>query len=139
MLERRTGSVELVHKADTRHLCFISIGPVGFGLWFYAGYTVKDDNCPVEHTKRTLYLYSKVDVSWSIDNIKTMLFSFICKGVGRSPETSHGCRGDSNTAFAFLLHPVGRRLAVVHLPDLVRHARIIKHPLCRRSLPRINV
>ena len=55
------------------------------------------------------------------------------------PETGRRGGGDGDAALAFLLHPVGHRVAFMHLADLVDHAGVEKDALGQRCLARIDV
>jgi hypothetical protein len=57
----------------------------------------------------------------------------------RIPETSDGSGRDGDAALAFLFHPVRDRVALVHFPDLVGHARIEKDALAGRGLAGVDV
>ena len=47
--------------------------------------------------------------------------------------------GDGDAALALLLHPVGRRVALVHLANLVLRTCIEKDTFRRSRLPRVDV
>ena len=56
-----------------------------------------------------------------------------------SPATGGGCGSDGNTAFTFLLHPIGGGRSLVHLADLMDHAGIEKNPLGQCCLARVDM
>ena len=55
------------------------------------------------------------------------------------PKTSRGGRGDRNTTFLLLLHPIHGRRAIMHLTDLMRLTGIIEHAFGRRRFTRIDM
>ena len=55
------------------------------------------------------------------------------------PVTRHGGGRDGDAAFAFLLHPVRDRVAVVHVADFVDEAGVKEDALGRGRLARVNV
>ncbi len=139
MFERCASSIELVYKTNTRDFCFVGISPVCFRLRLYTSDTVENNDSSVEHAKRTLHFHCEINVPWGVNNIKTMLFAFVSRRICRNPKTSHCGGGNGDAALSFLLHPVCRRLAFVHLADFVLGAGIKKHAFGRGGLPRINV
>src|SRR3989344_3607014 len=58
-----------------------------------------------------------------------MLKIFVAARMGRNPKTSCRRRCDRNPPFSLLLHPVHHCIAFVYFADLVRNARVKKHPL----------
>jgi len=51
------------------------------------------------------------------------------------PETRHRSRRDGDAALAFLLHPVGHRVAVIHIADAVDETGVKQDALGGRRLP----
>ena len=139
MLERGTGPVQLVYKADARNFRLIGIAPVGFRLRFYTSHAVKNNDSTVEHAEGSFHFHSKINVPRSIDNIKTVLLGFVGRSVGRSPKAGNCCCSNSYSSFSPLFHPVGRCLTFMNLANLVLHAGIEKYAFGRRRLTCINV
>ena len=55
------------------------------------------------------------------------------------PEAGRRGGGDRDAALAFLLHPVGHRVAVIHVADLVDQAGVKENALGRRRLAGVDV
>ena len=140
-LEGCSRAIELVDEADTRHLSLVGITPVGLGLRLHARDTVEDDDSTVKHAHRALHFSSEIDMSRRVDNIETeFLRRILLVLLARlRPETGDSGGGDGDAAFALLFHPVGGRLALMHLADLVLRTRIEKDALAGGRLPRVNV
>jgi hypothetical protein len=85
--------------------------------------------CAVEHAQRTLHLDGEVDVAGRVDDVEALVL----------PERGGRGRRNGDAALLLLLHPIHRRGAFVHLPDLVALAGVIEDPLGRRRLARIDV
>ena len=121
--------VHLVDEADARHVVLVGLAPDGLGLGLDALLAVEDGDGAVEHAERALHLDREVDVSGGVDDVDLVLV----------PEAGHGGRRDRDAALLLLLHPVGRRGAVVGLADLVVDARVEQDALGRRGLAGIDV
>lgn len=67
-------AVHLVHEADTWDAVFISLTPNGFRLGLHSSHTVKQADCPIKHSQRSLHLQREVDVAGSVDDVDTMVF-----------------------------------------------------------------
>jgi hypothetical protein len=68
-------------------------------------------------------------VAGRVDDVDAVVF----------PLARHGGGGDGDAALALLVHVIGGGVAVVHLTDLVRHARVIQDPLGRGGLARVDM
>ena len=121
--------VHLVDEADARHAVAVRLTPHGLGLRLDAGHPVEYRNRAVEDAQRALHLDGEVDVTGGVDDVDLVLV----------PEAGHGGRRDRDAALLLLLHPVGRRGAVVGLADLVVDARVEQDALGGRRLAGIDV
>ena len=74
-----------------------------------------------------------------VNDIEAMFVRSVGSHVGRIPKAGDGSGRDGDAALAFLLHPVGHRVALVHFAYLVGHPRVEKDALRRGRLPRIDV
>ena len=70
---------------------------------------------------------------WSIDNIVIVLLILIL------PTTTCRCRGDCDSSFLLLLHPVHRGRAIVDFANLVNSTGVEEDSLCGGCLARVNV
>ena len=142
LLEAGAGAVELVNKADARHFIVVRVAPVCFGLRFNAGDAVEDDDRAIQDAQRTLHLDRKVDVARGIDQVDLVFVRFMIRTTGkfrRRPERGRRGGRDRDAALALLLHPVHHGLALVHLADLVRDARVEEHALGSGGLSCVDV
>src|SRR5262249_17464876 len=121
--------IQLVNKANARHLVLVRLAPYGFRLGLYARYTTKNSHRSIEHTKPALHFNGEIDVTRRIDDIDAILPP--CAGRRR--------RCDCNSALALLLHPIHRGGSFIDFTNPVRHPRVIENPLGRGGLARINV
>src|SRR4051794_16759767 len=122
-----TGAVHFVYETDTWYTVAVCLAPYGFRLWFYTINSRKQGDQTIQYTHRTLYLYSKVHVARSINNVKVVFFGVgICLAFnGREvPLAAYRSRGNSDTSFFFLLHPVGSGSTFVHLPYFMYHTGV---------------
>jgi hypothetical protein len=55
------------------------------------------------------------------------------------PFGGNGCGGNGDAALPFLLHPVGRRSAVVDFTDFVNHPGVEKDPLGESGLSGVDM
>ncbi len=141
VLKGSAGAVKLIDEADARNVCLVGVAPVGLRLRLNAGNTVKHDDGAVEHAHGALHLCGEVDVSRGVDDVEAVLLRHVLLILlgGLAPETGDGSRGDGDAALALLLHPVGGRLALVHLADFVLRTGVEEHALGRGRLARVNV
>ena len=134
-----TENVHFVHESDAGNMVFVGLAPDGFGLGLNPRAGIKNDDAPIENTKRALDLGGKVDVTRSVDNVETM-FVFV-KRIGKDggPESGDGGRDDGDSPLALLIHPVHDGVAFVDVTDLIGLAGVEKDPLGSGSLARIDV
>ena len=128
-VEVGTGSVHLVAEDDTRNVEFIGLAPNGFGLGLDAIFGVEDRHRAVEDAEGAFNFNGEVDVPRSVDDIEAVAF----------PEAGRGGRGDRDTTFLFLDHPVHGGSAFMNFADLVGTASVIKNALGRRGFARVDV
>ncbi len=128
-LEVRPDAVHLVDEADPGNAVLVGLTPHRLRLRLHAGNRVEHRDRAVEHAERPLHLGREVHVTGRVDDVDPDV----------APETGGGGRRNRDAALLFLLHPVHRRRAFVHLADLVRTARIEQDPFRRGGLAGIDV
>ena len=75
-----------------------------------------------------------------IDTVRVCLYlSGIIMKFGVSPEAGGCGRGDSDTSFLLLFHPVHRGSALVNLTELMSFTRVEQDTLCSRRFTGVNV
>ena len=116
--EVSTGTVHLIHVAQTRYVVFISLAPYSLRLRLYTTYRTKSHNRTIEDTERTLYLHSEIHVTRSVYQVDLIFVTRIV------PIGCSSSRGDSDTTLLLLNHPVHRSRTVMHLTDLMGKTRI---------------
>ena len=126
-------AVHFIHITDTRNIIFISLTPYCFGLRLNTTYSTKCSNSSIQYTKRTFYLCSKIHVPRSIDQVYLKFISSII------PPCSSRSRGNRNTSFLLLLHPVHCRCPVMYLTDFMSQSGIEKNTFRSRSLSGIDM
>ena len=117
-------AIHLVDVAHARNVVLVGQTPVGFSLWLYPGYTVKNNDGPVEYAQTPVDLDGEIHVSRRVDDVDLMAF----------PLGRHGSALNRDAALPLLLHVIGRGaalavLGVMHLDDLVLLARVVQHAL----------
>ena len=110
-------------------MILVSLTPNGLRLRLYTALCTKNRNTAVEYTQRTLNLYGEVNVSRCINDVDSVVLP-LCSGSGR---------GNRNTTFLLLLHPVHLCGALVGLTDLMDTACIEQDTLRGSRLTGINV
>src|SRR5262249_15515034 len=84
----------------------------------------------------TLDFDREIDVARGVDDVEAV---FRERQVHALPEAGRRRGRDRDAALLFLLHPVHRRGALVHLANLVIDAGVVKDALRGRGLPCIDV
>ena len=149
----------LHHIHDTEKVCaddihFIDIGNAGnrvlggltpdcFGLRLNTALCAEHRDGTVKHTKRTLNLDSKVNVTGCINYIDTVrvcldLCGIVVK-VGVHPVARCRSGGNCNTSFLLLRHPVHSGRALMSLTELMRFTRVEQDTLCCGRFTGVNM
>ena len=119
-----TRTVHFVYETDTRNFVTVCLTPYSFRLRFNTINRTEQGNQTIQYTHRTFYLDGKIHVTWSIDNIKVVIFS-ICIGntlnCREFPLATNCRRSNSDTSFFFLFHPVGSSSTIVYFTDFMNH------------------
>ena len=124
-----SSSVHLVQEAHTRNFVLVGLSPDGFGLGFNTGHTVEHSDGSIQNTKGTLHFQSEIDVSWSINDVDSVVF----------PCASCGSRRNGDTTFLFLFHPVHGGSTFVDFSDFVRLSSVVQDTFGGGGLSGINV
>ena len=115
-------TVHFVYEAHTSNFVIISKSPVGFRLRFNPIYCREKEYKTIKYTKRTVYLYGKVNVSRCIDDVEVIVFG-IRKWfalLGREfPVYCNSSGSNGDPSFSFLLHPVGSSTTFVSFTNFV--------------------
>ena len=125
--------VHLVYKSDPGNIVFISLSPYSLRLRFNAAYRTKDSDRAVKDSERTLHLDSEIHVTRGIYNIYLIVF------IPVFPERRSSSRGDCNSSFLLLNHPVHLCITIMHLAHPVSTAGIEQNTLCRCRFTGINM
>ena len=72
MVEIRAHNIHLVDISHTRNMVFVCLTPNSFRLWLNTALGTENSYRTVQHFQGTLNFYSKVNVTWGVDNIDTM-------------------------------------------------------------------
>src|SRR5690606_18639384 len=128
-----TLAVHFINETYPWNFIFIGLSPHSFRLWLNTINCTKQSNHTIKNTQRTLYLYSKVNVSRSINNINCEFL------IAVHPLTMRSGRSNCNTSFLLLFHPVHSSRTIMDLPNLVTYTRIEKDTLCSSGFPGINM
>ena len=147
VLKIRAGAVHLVDERDARDLVFGRLPPDGLGLRLHAGHAAEHRDRAVEHAHGAFHLGGEIHVPGRVNDVdavrhaeeRLVQFVFAVLGLLLRPVAGDGGGSDGDAAFALLLHPVGHRVAVVHVADLVDEAGVKQDALGRRRLARVNV
>ncbi len=113
-----TRTVHLVYITNAGNLVLVGLTPYGLRLRLHTTYGTKRSHGAIEHAQRTLHLHRKIHVPRGVDQINLICLVIIF------PARGGGSRGNGNTAFLLLRHPVHGRRAVVYLSNLVRESRV---------------
>ncbi|SPU71177.1 Uncharacterised protein [Brucella neotomae] len=133
-VEVGTDLVHLVDEDHARDVVLFSLTPHGFGLGLNASIGVEQRNRAVEHTQRTLNFNREVNVARRVDDVEAALLT-----ITALPERGRSSRGDRDTAFLLLLHPVHGRRTIVGFADLVVLTGIEQNALGHRRLAGVDV
>ena len=143
VVEIGAGAVHLVHKAHARNAVLGGLTPHGFRLGLHAGHTAEYHDGAVKHAEGTFHFSGEVNVPGSVNNVQLEVFTFEHFAdafiLHLLPVGGNGSGGNGDTAFAFLLHPVGGSGTVVHFADLVDHACVEEDALGQGGFAGVNV
>ena len=114
-----TSTIHLVYEYHPWHFVFIGLAPYGFCLRLHSRRAAEDNYCSIEHAQGPLHFDSKIDMPRGINDVDAMIFKLRIHAL---PKTGGRCRGNSNSSFLLLLHPIHCRGAVMHLTDFMGHA-----------------
>ena len=127
--EVRAGAVELVDEGDAGHVVFFGLAPDGLRLRLDAADAAEERDGAVEDAQRALDLGGEVHVAGGVNQVDAVV----------APVAGGGGGGDGDAALALLLHPVHRRVAVVHVADAVGAAGVEEDAFGAGGLAGINV
>ncbi len=128
-LKVRADTVHLIDEADTRNAVSVSLTPNGFRLWLNASNCVEYTNGAVKNTQGTFNFNGEVNVAWGVNDVDAVL----------TPEAGGSSRGDSNTTFLLLFHPVHGGSAIVGFTNFMGNAGVVKNTFGSRGFARVNV
>ena len=128
-IEIRAGDVHLVDVCHSRHMILVRLALDGLGLGFNAALGAEDGHRTVQHAQGTLDLDGEVHVYGGIDDVDAMTL----------PVAGGSGRGNGDTSFLLLLHPVHRSCALMGLAQLMGLSGIEQDTLGCRGLTGINV
>ncbi len=143
----RADAIHLVDERDARDFVFGRLTPDGLGLRLHARDAAEHGDRAVEHAHGALDLGGEINVTGRINDVDTMrnvverLVNLVfarLDGLLR-PEAGDGGGRDRDAALLFLLHPVGDRVAVIHVADLVDETGVKKNALGGGRLAGVNV
>jgi len=124
--------VELIDKGQDGHLVSFELFINGQGLGLDSSDRTEDQNGSVQHPERALYLYCKIHMARSIDDINGMILP---ADIGRS-------RGDGDAAFSLEFHKIHRGSAAFftfNFMHAVNFFTVIEYPFGKSCLARINM
>ena len=129
IIEICTGNIHLIYISHTRYIIFLSLTPYGLSLRLNAAASSQNCYSTVQYSQRTLNLYSKVNVTWGINDVDTMIL----------PMAGGSCGGNGNTTLLLLSHPVHGSCAFMNLTDFVIDTSVEENTLGSSSLTGIDV
>ncbi|MNT17008.1 hypothetical protein D3C72_1521370 [compost metagenome] len=131
-----TLTVHLVHEGNAWHFVLVGLAPYSLGLRLHATHGAVNHHRTVQHTHGTLYLNGKVHVARGINDVEVVLGELERHAL---PVGGGGSRGNGDTAFLLLLHPVHGGGAIMHFTDFVVHTGIEQNTFCSGGFTRINM
>ena len=136
MEEIRAGDIHLIDVDHPGDMIVIRLTPHSLRLGLHAALGAHDGDRSVQHTQRTLHLYSKVHMARSINDVDTGLGELI---LGALPVAGGCSGGDGDATLLLLLHPVHGGRTLVGLANFIIDARIVQNALRSGGLACINV
>ncbi len=143
----RAGAIHFVDERNPRYLVFGRLSPDGFRLRLYAGDTTEHSDRTIKHTHGTLHLRREVHVTGSVNDVDAMRYVIEClvdpvfAGLDTflRPKAGDRRRRNRDAAFAFLLHPIRNRIAIIHVANFVDQARVKENALGGGRLAGVNM
>ena len=121
--------VHLVDIANPGHTIGIGLSPDRFRLGLHTAFGTQNSDRPVQYTKRSFYLDSKVDVAGRVDDVNST-----------SPPGRGGrSRGDGNPPVLFLWHPVHGGGTLMGFAQPVDASCVVEDALRRRRLAGVDM
>ena len=133
-----TGTVHLVNEGDARDAVLVHLAPDGLRLGLHTSNGAENGDGAIEHAERALHLGREVHVARGVDDVDAMVDVREMAFLGL-PAGGDGGRGDRDTTFALLLHPVGGSGTVVHFAHLVHHSGVKENTLRGGGLAGVDV
>src|SRR5271166_3395289 len=132
-----------VNKTDPGNIIFVGLTPYGFGLRLNTCHTIEHQDSPIQNAQRTLDLRCKVDVAGSVDDVDPLPLVFIklenAFFFALIPKTGCRCGCNRYSAFFLLLHPIGHRVAIIHVADFVNHPGVKQDPFGESRLTSVDM
>ena len=129
VLEVGAHAVHLVDERDARDVVLVGLTPHGLGLGLDAPHRAEHRDRAVEDAQAALHFDREIDVPRGVDDVDAVV----------APEAGGRGGGDRDAAFPFLLHPVHRGGAFVHLAHAVDAARIKEDALGQGGLAGVDM
>ena len=129
IVEVCTHDIHLVNVDHSWNMIFISLAPNSLRLWLNSAFSTHYCYRTVENSQGTLYLYCKVNVSRSINDVDTMVF----------PVAGCSSGSNGNTSLLLLYHPVHRCATIMSFTDFVVNTGVVQNTLCCGSFTSIDV
>ncbi len=121
-----------VHFIDIGHagnVIFLRLAPNGLGLRFNAALSAENGYGAVEHTKGAFHLDRKVNVAGSVNDVDSVTL----------PKAGGSSRGDRDSSFLLLRHPVHRCSAIMNFANFMVNSCIIQNTFCGSCFTGINM
>jgi len=129
VVEVRADAVHLVDERDARNDVLVGLAPHRLGLGLDAAHGAEHGDRAVEDAQRALDLDGEVHVAGGVDDVDAVV----------APVAGGGGGGDRDAALPFLLHPVHRGGAFVHLAHAVDAAGIKEDALGQGGLAGVDM
>ena len=140
-VEIRTHNIHLVDECHTGYVVGVSLTPYILGLRLNAALCAEHAYSAVQHAERTLNLYGKVNVTWSINDVDPVLQSAFLRltVLLQSPMAGSGSRSDRDSPLLLLLHPVHGGSTLMGIADFIVYTSIVQNTLGQCGLTRIDM
>ncbi len=133
-VEIGTNLVHLIDEDHTWNMVLLSLTPNSFSLRLYASIRIEKSDCAVENAERTLNFDGEVNVARRVDDVEATLLAILTL-----PERGRCSRGNRDTTFLLLLHPVHGGSTVMGFTNLVVLTGIEQDTLGHRRLTGVDV